>query len=123
MSMLITPTQRGTFIAGAGWWALVWSLLFKSQKLPMVGKFVPRERILNWIENNKIMTFMMGEMINLATHTGVLGVTFALGGTCINSLIIFVLFPFRKILRLRKAQPRIIRGAPGIRHTYPGAAA
>jgi hypothetical protein len=41
----------------------------------------------------------MTEVFNLGTHSGILGVTFALGGTVVNSFVILVLFPIRAFLR------------------------
>lgn len=99
--MILTPSSTSAGIAGAGYWALLWTFLFKITKFPFL-QWVPKDRILGWIETHKLQALIITEVVNLGTHSGILGVTFALGGTVVNSFVILVLFPFRAFLRNRK---------------------
>lgn len=95
--MQITPTMRGSFFAGIGLWVLVWALLFKSNEIAQAGglqRWVSSDRCLRWIRNHKSTSLISTEILNYS-HTGLdpLGVTFALGGTLTNALVIYVLLP------------------------------
>jgi len=95
--MQVTPTMRGSFFAGIGLWVLVWAMLFKGDEIAKAGGFerwVSSDRCLRWIRNHKSTALIGTELCNYA-HTGLdpLGVTFALGGTLTNLLVIYVLLP------------------------------
>ena len=95
--MNLTPSSKSSFIAGIGLWVLVWALLFKSDEIAKAGGFerwVSSDRCLRWIRNHKSTSLIGTELCNYA-HTGLdpLGVTFALGGTLTNVLVIYVLLP------------------------------
>ena len=95
--MNFTPSARGSFIAGIGFWALLWAALFKSDDFAEacgVPRWFSSERCLRWISKNRATTLIGTEVCNYA-HTGLdpLGVTFALGGTVVNVLMIYVVLP------------------------------
>ena len=95
--MQVTPSMRGSFLAGIGLWVLVWALLFKGDEMAKAGGFgrwVSSDRCLRWIRNHKSTSLIGTELCNYA-HTGLdpLGVTFALGGTLTNVVVIYVLLP------------------------------
>jgi hypothetical protein len=97
--MTLTPSTKGSFIAGIGLWCLVWAALFKADEIADLGgiqRWVSSDRCLRWISKHKSTSLIGTELCNYA-HTGLdpLGVTFALGGTLVNSLVIYVLLPLR----------------------------
>ena len=95
--MTLTPSSRSSFIAGVGLWCLIWAALFKADEIAEAGGFqrwVSSERCLRWIRNHKSTSLIGTELVNYS-HTGLdpLGVTFALGGTLVNSVVIYLLLP------------------------------
>lgn len=106
--MQVTPSMRGSFLAGIGLWVLVWAMLFKGDEIAKAGSFerwVSSDRCLRWIRNHKSTCLIGTELCNYA-HTGLdpLGVTFALGGTLTNVLVIYFLLPMLdRARRSRKA--------------------
>jgi len=95
--MTLTPSSRSSFIAGIGLWCLIWAALFKADEIAEAGGFerwVSSERCLHWIRDHKSTSLIGTELVNYS-HTGLdpLGVTFALGGTLVNVLMIYVLLP------------------------------
>lgn len=95
--MNLTPSARSSFIAGVGLWCLIWAALFKADEIAELGDFqrwVNSERCLRWIRNHKSTSLIGTELCNYA-HTGLdpLGVTFALGGTLTNVMVIYLLLP------------------------------
>ena len=105
--MNVTPSSRSSFLAGIGLWVLVWALLFKGDEIFKAGgiqRWVSSDRYLRWIRNHKSTSLMGTELCNYA-HTGLdpLGVSFALGGTLTNVLVIYVLLP---LLGRAKAKPQ-----------------
>ena len=95
--MSLTPSTKGSFLAGIGLWCLIWASLFKADEIAQAGGFqhwVSSDRCLRWIRNHKSTSLIGTELCNYA-HTGLdpLGVTFALGGTLVNVLVIYLLLP------------------------------
>ncbi len=95
--MNLTPSTKGSFIAGIGLWSLIWAALFKADEIAELGGFqrwVSADRCLRWIRQHKSTSLIGTELCNYA-HTGLdpLGVTFALGGTLVNALMIYLLLP------------------------------
>ena len=95
--MSLTPSTKGSFLAGIGLWCLIWASLFKADEIAQAGGFqhwVSSDRCLRWIRNHKSTPLIGTEPCNYA-HTGLdpLGVTFALGGTLVNVLVIYLLLP------------------------------
>jgi hypothetical protein len=103
--MTLTPSTKGSFIAGFGLWCLIWAALFKADEIAEAGglqRWVSSERCLRWIRQHKSTSLISTEILNYS-HTGLdpLGVAFALGGTLVNLLVIFVLLPVRAFLKPR----------------------
>lgn len=98
--MNFTPSARGSFIAGIGFWSLLWAGLFKSDDLAEawgLQRWFSSERCLRWIRTHKSASLLATEIFNYGTH-GIdpLGVSFALGGTLTNLFVICVLLPVRE---------------------------
>jgi hypothetical protein len=97
--MNLTPSAKGSFFAGIGLWCLIWAALFKADEIAELGGFerwVSSDRCLRWISKHRSTSLIGTELVNY-THTGLdpLGVTFALGGTLVNALMIYLLLPMR----------------------------
>jgi hypothetical protein len=95
--MQLTPSAKGSFVAGVGLWCLIWAALFKADEIAELGgvqRWVSSERCLRWIRQHKSTSLIGTELFNYV-HTGLdpLGVTFALGGTITNVLVIYLLVP------------------------------
>src|SRR6266480_5731244 len=96
-----TPSTKGSFIAGIGLWTLLWAALFKSDEIVEACGFqhwASSDRCLRWIRNHKNTSLLMTELFNYGSHgiSDPLGVTFALGGTLVNVLVIYFLLPMRE---------------------------
>lgn len=105
--MTLTPSTKGSFIAGVGLWCLAWAALFKADEIAELGgiqRWVSSERCFRWISKHKSTSLIGTELCNYV-HTGLdpLGVTFALGGTLVNSLVIYVLLPIRNRVKRGEA--------------------
>src|ERR1035438_87261 len=71
MSMF-TPTASSSFFAGIGLWGVVWSAVYKIEavaKMLGLGRFVNKERILAWMNSNRVVTLLTTEIINFGTHS------------------------------------------------------
>jgi len=98
--MNVTPSSRASFCAGIGLWCLLWAALFKVDDVAAACRFerwVSLDRCLSWIRRNRSSSLLGTELFNFGTHgiSDPLGVTFALGGTLVNVLMIYVLLPMR----------------------------
>jgi hypothetical protein len=98
--MNFTPSAKGSFIAGIGLWTLLWAALFKADDFAeafRVERWFSSERCFRWIRTHKSTSLLGTELVNYGTH-GIdpLGVSFALGGTLTNILVICVLLPLRE---------------------------
>jgi hypothetical protein len=96
--MTLTPTSQSSLFAGAVLWLVGWLTFFKVDKIPYIGRFINRERILNWMLKNKVLTLLCTEIFNFGVHgiSNPASVTFALGGTAFNSLMIFLFLPLSR---------------------------
>lgn len=108
MSMF-TPTASSSFFAGIGLWSVVWSAVYKIEsvaKLLGLGRFVNKERILAWMNSNKVVTLLTTEVINFGTHSpeSPNSTAMALGGTLLNAIMIFVVLPIRFLLIGRRTR-------------------
>jgi hypothetical protein len=96
--MNLTPSTKGSFLAGIGLWCLIWLSLFKADEIAEAGglqRWVSSDRCLRWIRQHKSTSLLGTELFNYGTHgiSDPLGVTFALGGTLVNVLMIYLLLP------------------------------
>jgi hypothetical protein len=110
--MTLTPTAQSSAIAGFALWLVGWMTLFKMEKLPYIGRFVNQEKVLTWITENKVLTLLCTEIFNFGTHgiSNPASVTFALGGTAFNTLMIFGVLPIRQVLKRRRSTRDILQG-------------
>jgi len=103
----LTPSTKGSFLAGVGLWLLIWASLWKADEFAEaahIQRWVNSDRCLRWINQHRSTSLLGTELVNFGSHgtTDPLGVTFALGGTLVNVLMIFVFLPAReKLLRRR----------------------
>jgi len=102
--MNVTPSSRASFCAGVGLWCLFWAALFKVDDIAAacrLQRVVSLDRCLCWIRRNKSTSLLCTEIFNFGTHgiSNALGVTFALGGTLTNIVIIYVLLPMRERMK------------------------
>jgi hypothetical protein len=92
-----TPSAKGSFIAGIGFWSLLWAALYKADDFAeacRIQHWFSSERCFRWIRTHKATSLLGTELFNYGTH-GIdpLGVSFALGGTLTNLAVICVLLP------------------------------
>ncbi len=98
--MDLTPSAKGAFLAGIGLWVLIWAALFKADDIAQavhLEQWVSSTRCLGWINRHKSTSLLTTELVNFSHGTAdPLGVTFALGGTLVNVLMICLLLPCRE---------------------------
>lgn len=97
--MTFTPTATSSASAGFVFWGVVWSIIFKIDTILKLFHIKPRkERILNWMTDNKVLTLSCTEVINFSIHgiSNPASTIFALGGTLMNIVFIFLCLPIRK---------------------------
>jgi len=80
---------------------MFWAALFKLDAIAGACSFerwISLDRCLSWIRIPKSTSLLGTELFNYGTHgiSDPLGVTFALGGTLVNVLMIYVLLPMRE---------------------------
>jgi hypothetical protein len=96
--MTFTPSSTSSFTAGAVFWSMVWAGLGKLNELARFVGFKrakPRESVLRWINSHKVIALTATEVVNYSVHgvSSPLGVTFALGGTIVNTLMVAFVVP------------------------------
>ena len=100
-------------------WLLLWVALLKSDEileLDFVRRWInlfgldphPAERCIRWVSQHKSSALIGTEVCNYA-HTGLdpMGVSFAMGGTLTNMIVIYILLP---ILNRAKRGSKTIDG-------------
>jgi hypothetical protein len=105
---MFTPTASSSFFAGIGLWSVVWSAVYKIEavaKMFGLGRFVNKELILEWINGNRVVTLLTTEVFNFGVHgiENPNSTVFALGGTAMNFIMIFVVIPVRFFIRRRRS--------------------
>lgn len=100
MSMIVTPTATSGAAAGGGFWSLVW---LSACKIDTVAHFCGykdshiRDGLFDWVRDNKGITLIITEVINLCMHFKALTspnlMAFVLGGTIANCAWIFGIIP------------------------------
>jgi len=105
--MQLTPTDKGSGIAGIALASIGWFSLFKLDdvaKLCHVERWVSKEPLFAWITksySNKALALLVTEIINFSIHgiTNPASVLFACGSTLVNAFCIFVFLPIRASAR------------------------
>lgn len=102
--MVLTPSTKGSFLAGIGFWTLLWLAVAKLDEIAAcfrLRRWLSTDKCLAWVNRHKALTLLGTECGNYGTHgiANPLGVTFALGGTLVNAIVICVLVPLRSRVR------------------------
>jgi hypothetical protein len=114
--MILTPSNSGNLLAGAGLGIFAWGAFFKADKIPWLKRVLTTKRkedTLEWIVRNKGMSLLGLETVNYSVH-GILdpnSVFFALGNTLLNILVLWAYLPFRRRLALKKHVNNVLKGA------------
>lgn len=102
-----TPSAKGAFAAGIGFWALLWAALSKADDIAKpcgLEHWVSSEKCFRWIRTHRSTSLLITECVNYGTHgADPLGVTFALGGTLVNAAMIYVLLPLLERAKRNRA--------------------
>jgi hypothetical protein len=102
--MNITPSAKSSFVAGIGFWVLLWLAILKLDEIAAclrLRRWLNTERCLNWVNQHKALALLGSECCNYSVHgiSNPLGVTFALGGTLTNLIVICFLVLARTRIR------------------------
>ena len=104
--MNLTPTQKCSFLAGVGLWVLIWASVWKADDIAQamrIERWFNSTRCIRWIGRHKSTTLLGTELVNYGTHgLDPLGVSFSLGGTLVNVLVIYLLLPCLETLFRRR---------------------
>jgi hypothetical protein len=113
-TITLTPTAQSSAIAGFALWLVGWATFFKMHAIPVIGKFVNQENATAWIAKNKVLTMLITEIFNFGVHgiSNPASVTFALGGTAFNTLMIFIILPVTQWSKKRRSHHDILQGVP-----------
>jgi len=113
--MILTPSNTGNLVAGAGLGIFAWSAFLKADKIPWLKNLLTtrrKEMTLDWIDRNKGISLLGLEAINLGIH-GILSanaVIFALGNTLLNIFMLWAYLPFRKMRTKQKHAHNVLKG-------------
>jgi hypothetical protein len=102
----LTPSQKGSFLAGIGLWLLIWASIWKADDIAhavRIQRWFNSRRCIHWIDQHKSTSLLGTELVNYGTHgLDPLGVSFSLGGTLVNVLVIYLVLPcLDRLLRRR----------------------
>jgi hypothetical protein len=102
--MNLTPSSKSSFLAGVGFWVLLWLAVLKLDEIAgclRLRRWLSTDRCLAWVDQHKTLALLGTETANFAVHgiSNPLGVTFALGGTVTNVIVICFLIPARTRIR------------------------
>lgn len=101
-----TPSSSSSFIAGLGFWALVWSIVLKIDRA--TGYFGWRthlaKTVIAFVRQEKVLSLSITEVVNYGIHgvSNPLSVMFALGGTVFNVFMIFIAVPFGGLFAVKQ---------------------
>jgi hypothetical protein len=105
---VLTPTMLGSLLAGAVFYALLWVTLHKLDEIPYVRDYVTTNQCLSWINSHKAATLLITEGLS-AVLNGVASpaaVLFNLGGTALNTAVLFGYLPGRDVVSRISAKIR-----------------
>lgn len=110
--MILTPSSTSSAIAGVSFWALVWGTISHVDSVPVVKRIVNKEKIYRTVNENRTLTLIGTEVVNFSIHgiSNPLAVTMAVGGSIVNSIVIFLLIPFRQKRHDKKMQRSVLQG-------------
>jgi hypothetical protein len=110
--MVITPSATGSILSGGAFWTIFWSIVNHVNDIPIIGRFVNKDKIYGWVNKNKVLTLTSTEVVNFGIHgvSNPLGVMMAAGGTVINTIVIMALIPLRQKRKERKEAGHLILG-------------
>jgi len=113
--LILTPSNSGNLVAGAGLGIFAWGAFLKADKIPFIKKLLTtrrKERTLEWISRNKGITLLGLETINLGIH-GIVSanaVIFALGNTILNVFMLWAYLPIRMMSYEKKRIQSVLKG-------------
>jgi hypothetical protein len=113
--MILTPSNTGNLVAGAGLGIFAWGAFLKADKIPWIKILLTtkrKEATLTWISRNKGMSLLGLETINFGVH-GILdpnSVFLALGNTLINILFLWTFLPFRMARAEKQRIRNVLKG-------------
>jgi hypothetical protein len=113
--LVLTPSNSGNLVAGAGLGLFAWGAFLKSDKIPLLKILLTtrrKERTLGWISRNKGITLLGLETINLGIH-GIVSanaVIFALGNTILNIFMLWAYLPIRMMRYEKKRIQSLLKG-------------
>ena len=113
--MVITPSNSGNLVAGAGIGIFAWGAFLKADKIPFMKKILTtkrKESTLIWINGNKGISLLGLEAINFGIH-GILSpnaVIFALGNSILNIFMLWVYLPFRMARASKQQIKTVVKG-------------
>ena len=65
--MNLTPTQKGSFLAGVGLWVLIWASVWKADDIAQamrIERWFNSTRCIRWIGRHKSTTLLGTELVN-----------------------------------------------------------
>jgi len=113
--MILTPSNTGNLVAGAGLGIFAWGAFLKADKVPWLKNLLTTRRkefTLDWIDRNKGISLLGLETINLGIH-GILSanaVIFALGNTILNIFMLWAFLPFRMARAEKRRIHNVLKG-------------
>lgn len=98
--MTITPTDKGSLMAGMGISSIAWLSVFKMDYIAKklhINRWLSQKGFFSWINGNKSLSILITEVINFAVHgiSNPASVLFALGSTLVNAVFIFIVIPVK----------------------------
>ncbi len=102
--MNLTPSSKSSFLAGFCFWGLVWLAITELDEIAgclRLRRWLGTERCLDWVNQHKALTLLGSECVNYGIYgvSNPLGVTFAMGGTLCNAIVVCLLIPARARIR------------------------
>jgi len=108
MMVVLTPTFAASLLAGAVFYALLWVAIHKVDEIPYVRELVTTNQCLSWINKHKGTSLLITEGLSAVLHglSSPAAIFFNLGGTLLNSAVLFGYLPSRDVLSQISAKIR-----------------
>jgi len=102
--MTLTPSATSSAAAGFTFYGMVWLALMELDdvaKILHINSWVRSRDVLRWIIDHKSVALICTECFNYSVHgiTQSIAVTFALGGTLCNGIMIYGILPLMNKIR------------------------